>query len=38
MRNMRKIQQAQKVRGTNPQKALIQKLKSVPAGSNSIGD
>ena len=29
MRNMRKIQQAQKVRGTNPQKTLIQKLKSV---------
>ena len=29
MRNMRKIQQAQKVRGINPQKTLIQKLKSV---------
>ena len=29
MRNMRKIQQAQKVRGTNPQKTLIQKLKSI---------
>ena len=29
LRNMRKIQQAQKVRGTNPQKTLIQKLKSV---------
>ena len=29
MRNMRKIQQVQKVRGTNPQKTLIQKLKSV---------
>ena len=29
MRNMRKIQQAIKVRGTNPPKTLIQKLKSV---------
>ncbi|GAA3192113.1 energy-coupling factor transporter transmembrane component T [Lentilactobacillus kefiri] len=29
MANMRKIQQAQRVRGTNPQKTFIQKLRSV---------
>lgn len=29
MRNMRKIQMAQKVRGTNPQKSMLQKLKSI---------
>jgi energy-coupling factor transport system permease protein len=29
MRNMHKIQMAQKVRGTNPQKTLMQKLKSI---------
>ena len=38
MRNMRKIQQAQKVRGTNPQKNVDSEIKVSPAGSNSIGD